>query len=891
MPLSAGTRLGPYEVLASIGAGGMGEVYRARDSKLNREVAIKVLPAAFAHDADRMARFEREAQVLASLNHPNIAQIYGLEESDGVRALVMELAEGPTLAERIGGRAMTLEEALPIAKQIVEGLEYAHEKGIIHRDLKPANVNLSADGNVKVLDFGLAKALEAPVQAAGNPSVSTTLTMEGTRAGVILGTAAYMSPEQARGALVDKRADIWSFGVVLYEMLMGKQPFAGATVSDTLAAVLNTELDLAQVSVQAQKLLRRCLDKDPKRRLRDIGEAKILLEEAPPETISTPKTGYWWKVAAGTSILIATIALCVAWRTTRSVSRPLVRLSVELPEFAFTPVETASGASVALSPDGRRIVYTGRGADGTLTLYTRTLDQEHAGPLAGTEGAYGPFFSPDGQAIGFFASGKLKKTSVERGGAVALCDASAGVGGSWGEDGNIIAGLNGPDGILSRIPSGGGTARPVTQLLPERGELGASWPQILAGAQSVLFTVLPTVGSFEEATIMAQSLRTGERKALMHGGYYGRYVPSGHLLYVHQGTLYVAPMDAKRMELTGPAAPVIEEVVSDPGTTGSAQVNFSGNGTLVYLPGKPPRQMLAWLDRTGQTLPLRATAAEHSGLVRLSPDGKRLAMGVVEGGNANIWVYEREQDAMTRLTFTPGYEVNPVWSPDSKHIVFTSSRQGAANLYWMRADGAGQAVRLTESKNDQYPYSFSPEGKQLAFVEIDPKTGFDLWTLPLTAFESDHPKPGKPEPFLVTPFKENLPMISPDGRWLAYHSNESGRDEVYVRPFPGPGGKWQISTGGGDTPNWSKKAPELFYRGGEGMMVASYIANGEAFVASKPRLWVEKKDLGQAFDLAPDGKRFVVLLSEASEQKGPQHVTFLLNFFDELRRRAPAGGK
>jgi hypothetical protein len=495
--------------------------------KLKRNVALKVLPDSFASDPERMARFHREAEVLASLNHPNIAQIYGVEEC----ALVMELVEGPTLAERIGGRAMPLEEALPIAKQISEGLEYAHEKGIIHRDLKPANVKLTSDGNVKVLDFGLAKALEGPAPAAGNASISPTFTMEDTRAGVILGTAAYMAPEQARGAVVDKRADIWSFGVVLYEMLTGKQPFAGATVSDTVAAVLTKEPDLTRVPAQAQKLLRRCLDKTPKRRLRDIGEAMWLIEGA-QEAGPAPRSGYWWKIAAGTLVAALVIGLALLWRATRPVSQPLTRLSVDLPEFALTP-ETSPGASVVLSPNGRRIVYTGRGTDGAFRLYARTLDEAEAARLAGTEGAYGPFFSPDGQAVGFFAGGKLKEISVERGGVVVLCDASVGVGGSWGEDGNIIAALNTSSSVLSRIPSGGGTVQPVTELKPR--EYGHVWPQVLPGAQVMLFTATQENGVYEEATIEVQSLRTGERKTLVRGGYYGHYVPSGHLLYCTRG--------------------------------------------------------------------------------------------------------------------------------------------------------------------------------------------------------------------------------------------------------------------------------------------------------------------------------------------------------------------
>jgi Tol biopolymer transport system component len=650
--------------------------------------------------------------------------------------------------------------------------------------------------------------------------------------------------------------------------------------------VLKTEPDFTQVPAQARKLLRRCLDKDPKRRLRDIGEAKILLEEAPAEAASAPKSSFWWKIAAGALAVIAAIALWLALRAPRPVSQPLTRLSVELPEFAVPP-EGRPGASAILSPDGRRIVYTGRGTDGTFRLYRRTLDQEQAAPLEGTEDAYGPFFSPDGQAVGFFAGGKLKKISVDRGGVAVLCDAPLGVGGSWGEDGNIIAAPSYAT-ILSRIPSNGGSVQPVTELNPERKEYLHAWPQVLPGAQAVLFTSMPIAGSLEEATIEAQWLRTGERKTLLRGGYYGRYVPSGHLLYVHQGTLYAAPMDINRLQLNGPTTPVVEEVFSN-STWGFAHADFSPSGTMVYVRGKAARQMLAWLDSRGQSRPLRATAAEYTGNVRFSPDGKRLAVSVVEGGNSNLWVYEWERDTMTRLTFAAGYDAYPVWSPDGEHIVFSSNRGGVDNLYWMRADGAGEAVRLTESKNIQVAQSFSPDGKRLAFAEIDPHTGYDIWTLPVGEVESDHPKPGKAEPFLVTPFSEQGPTISPDGRWLAYQSNESGRYEVYVRPFPGPGGKWQISTGYGSSPVWSRKGPELFYRSGEGMVVASYTAGGEAFLAGKPRLWAAQKGLGGEFDLAPDGKRFAVVQAEASEQKGPQHVMLLQNFFDELRRRAPAG--
>jgi len=873
----------------------MGEVYRARDTKLGRDVAIKVLPEAFAHDAERMARFEREAQVLASLNHPNIAAIYGLEESSDVRSLVMELVEGPTLEDRIAQGPVPLDEALALVKPIAEGLEYAHEKGVIHRDLKPANIKIASDGTVKLLDFGLAKAVEEPV-VAGNPSISPTLTIRGTSAGVILGTAAYMAPEQARGAVVDKRADIWAFGVVLYEMLTAKQPFVGSTVSDTLAGVLKTDPDLAVIPASVRRLVRRCVEKDAKRRLRDIGDARLAIEELlagrtdGDETPQpSPKRAILWKAVAGILAVVLLSVGALFWRTTRPVSQPLVRLDVQLgPEFELS---TVFSANAILSPDGTRVVYTGRGTDGKLRLYTRLLAQEHAVPLAGTEDASGPFLSPDGQSIAFFAGGKLKKASVQGGGTVVLCDAQSDRGGSWGDDGNIVAALT-ISGPLFRVSPSGGTPQALTSLRQENSELTHRYPQVLPGSQAVLFTAHTLTGvGYERATIELQSLRTGERKTLVRDSYFGRYVPSGHLLYIHQGGLYAAPMDVARQELTGPAAPVLEDVASTP-QYGFAQLDVARNGTLVYVKGRGPSQTLVWLDSTGRTQPLRTVAADYGSPLsplKFSPDGKRLAVTVTQDGNTEVWVYDLERDVMTRLTFTPGFSGWPVWAPDGKHIVVTSSRNNAMpNLYWVRADGTGEAVRLTESKYRQNPVSFSPDGRRLAFTEINPQTKVDIWTLPLEEVESDHPKAGKPEPFLQTSFNEAVPKISPDGRWLAYVSDESGAGEIYVRPFPGPGGKWQVSAGGGRSPVWSKKAPELLYQNPQGMMAVSYTVKDGAFAASKPRLWVEKKDLGLGFDLAPDGKRFAVVQAE-TEPKGTAQVTFLLNFFDELRRRAPAG--
>ena len=890
MPLSAGSRLGCYEILAPIGSGGMGEVYRARDSKLNRDVAIKVLPT-FANDPDRMARFEREAQVLASLNHPHIAAIYGLQESDGMRALVMELVEGPTLDDHIGGHAMALEEALPIAKQIAEALEYAHEKGIIHRDLKPANVKLTTDGHVKVLDFGLAKALEAPAPAAGNPSISPTLTIEGTRAGMILGTAAYMSPEQARGKAVDKRADIWSFGVVLYEMLTGKQPFAGATVSDTLAAVLKTEPDLTQAPVQAQKLLRRCLDKDPKCRLRDIGDVWELLEQPSMAGASQRRSKLPWAVAA--ALAVVSIGLGVAlWRATRQVDRALMRLSVDLGPDAVAGQFTTA----AISPDGTRLVFPLKSSDGKQMLATRLLEETKPALLSGTENGRDPFFSPDGRWIGFFADGKMKKISIQGGAPIALCDAPDARGANWGADSNIIVAPNRVGG-LSRVSAEGGTPQPVTKL---EGGGSHRWPQPLLGNEAVLFTLSFSNVVFGDASIAAVSLKTGEIKILVRDAYFGRYLPTGdstgHLVYIHDGVLFGVPFDPARLELRGTPVPVLEGLAADP-TSGAGQFSFSRTGTLVHRTGKvaAPSWPVSWLDNSGNAKPLIATPGFYLA-PRFSPDGKRLALAQFLGSHQQIFVYDLQRRTMSRVFFKTGTQRSsyPIWSPDGNHIVCWFSSASGFSLGWMRADGAGETQSLLDSKNLLVPYSFFPDGR-LAYFELDPESGWDIWTLPLDLSDPDRPKPGKKDIFLRTASNELNPAVSPDGRWIAYQSDDLGRYEVYVGPFDGQGGKRQISTGGGQLPMWSRNGRELFFENLDNrIMVIDYTATGASFTQQgKPRLWSEQQlhEVGGMlnYDLWSKGKLFAIFpeLRPQSEEKGDVHVAFLLNFFDELRRRAP----
>jgi hypothetical protein len=610
MTIASGTRLGSYEVVAPIGAGGMGEVYQAHDTKLGRDVAIKVLPEAFAHDADRLARFQREAKMLAQLNHTNIATIYGLEHSNDTHYLVMELVPGDTLQQRVKRDGpVPVEEALAIAKQIAEALEAAHEKGIIHRDLKPANVKLTPEGKVKVLDFGLAKAFAGDTSTE-DMNNSPTLSMAATMQGVILGTAAYMSPEQAKGKAVDKRTDIFAFGCVLYELLSGKQAFHGEDVGDILAAVVMKEpaFDALPRNTPAsvRVLLQRCLRKDKRQRLADATSLRIEIEDAiaaPKDSgaqqaapVSTSKLTWAVSAVAAALAIVAVVVVWGWWRATRPVERALARLDVDLgPDVSLGSLR---GADTILSPDGTRLVYVSQGR-----LFTRRLDQPNATELAGTQGAYAPFFSPDGQWVAFFSSGKLQKISVEGGSAITLCASSAGEGGSWGEDGNILAALN-PIGVLSRISSAGGPPTPVNDL--QNGELTHRWPQILPGGKAVLFTASPAA-AFDAANIEVMSLTDHHRKTLVRGGTFGRYLPSGHLVYMNRGTLFAVPFDVNQLEVHGTPAPVLDQVGYS-AAQGSAQFDFSQTGTLIYRSGGAGGGLftVAWLDGAGKMQPMLA---------------------------------------------------------------------------------------------------------------------------------------------------------------------------------------------------------------------------------------------------------------------------------------------
>jgi len=846
--MSPETCIAHYRIGAKIGEGGMGAVYQAADTKLNREVAIKVLPDFFAADLDRLARFQREARVLASMNHPNIAAIYGVEEN----ALVMELVEGPTLAECIARGRMDLDVALPIARQIAEALEYAHEKGVVHRDLKPANIKVTPEGRVKVLDFGLAKAL-ANEPAAGDPVASPTLTMRATMNGTIIGTAAYMSPEQARGQAVDRRADIWAFGVMLHEMLTGRQLFGGPTTSDSLAAVLKAEIDCTAIPEQVRPVLERCLRRNLRQRWHCIGDVAAALEES-PAAVNAPRNALPWILAA-LGFAVAMAAGWLAWRATRPVDRPLTQLNLDLGPEAMTGFNT----TVAVSPDGRRLVFPVRGPDGKQLLAMRLLDQSQTTLLAGTEGGFDPFFSPDGQSIGFFAAGQLKTLPLRGGAPLLLCPAPTARGASWGEAGNIVAALTQLSPLVS-IPSTGGAPQRLTRL--DAGDIGHRWPQVLPGGRAVLFTASSTNTGADDSSIKAISVKTGQVKVLWRGGYYGRYVPPGWLVFVHEGALFGVGFDAERLSLRGTPGPVIQDLAANP-MTGGGQFDFSSGelGTLVYLAGKGAAQNLqvAWLDGSGTMTPLIETPGIYSA-PRVSPDGKKLILLI----GSDVYLHDLERATTTPLTFR-GHALSPIWAPDSRHILLVTVEDGFS-LIWVRSNGSGEPQKLLHSKYNLVGWSFSPDGRRLAYHEFNPDTGGDLWTLPLDLTDPDHPKAGKPELFLRTPAEELAPRFSPDGRWIAYRSNESGRNELYVRPFPpNRGGVWKVSNGDeGRYAIWSQSGHELFYEAADRIMVVDYTVDGDAFVPGKLRVWSQKPLFYAGIsnlDLAPDGKRFAVVIA------------------------------
>ena len=865
MALALGTKLGPYEITAPLGSGGMGEVYRASDTKLKREVALKVLPELFAGDAQRAARFEREAQLLASLNHSHIAHLHGLEEANGIRALVMELVEGLTLAERILQGPIPLEEALPLAKQIAEAQEYAHDRGIIHRDLKPANIKLTPDGQVKVLDFGLAKALEGDV-AEASISTSPTISAAATRAGMLLGTAAYMSPEQAKGRPVDRRADIWAFGCVLFEMLAGKPAFDGETITDTLAAVVRAEPEWPQlpdkIPGSVRELLHRCLLKDPKQRLQAIGEARIVIEKylANPHDEPAPVEGQQknherlLSIIAAIATLAAILLSVLYWR--KAPEEPRVTRSYIKPMANSSLAYGGSGTGgFALSPDGRRLAYVATASEGTL-LWVRPLDSLHAQPLAGTEGAATPFWSPDSRSIGFFAGGKLKKIEASGGPPLTLCDATTGRGGTWNQEGVILFTPTVASPIL-RVSAVGGTATPVTALDTSKNESSHRWPYFLPDGRHFLYVAGSSFTPKESPTnaILVGSLDSKESKVLFHAHANAIYA-SGHVLFLRQNTLMAQPFDTKRLDLTGEAFPIADPVQED---EGRFHVTFSTseNGVLTFVEGvSGADRQLIWVDRSGKKLG-EVQGADAYGDPQISPDGKKVSFTLGSSGS-DIWIYDIARGVKTRLTFaSASAQANQggIWSPDGRQITYSCAHPGKFGLCVRPSDGSGnEEIILAETEHPRYPNDWSPDGKVLAYYEA--RLGvLGIWMLPLSG---EH----KPFPFLQSPFNQFGARFSPDGKWLAYTSAESGRLEVYVAPFPGPGGKWQVSTGGGTWPRWRRDSKEIFYLSPDNKVMAAEVkGNGSGFEIGAVRALFETRPYrsgGAAFDMSTDGQRFII---------------------------------
>jgi eukaryotic-like serine/threonine-protein kinase len=882
MPLSAGTRLGPYETVSALGTGGMGEVYRARDTKLGRDVALKILPDTFATDPERLARFQREAQVLASLNHPHIGAIYGFEESNGIRALVLELVEGPTLADRIAQGAIPLDEALPIARQIAEALEAAHEQGIIHRDLKPTNIKLRPDGVVKVLDFGLAKLAE-PTAASGaaglsqSPTITTPAMMTGV--GMILGTAAYMSPEQAKGRPADKRSDVWAFGCVLYEMLTQKRAFAGEDVSDTLASVLRDEPNWSALPTETTHLmgvLQRCLEKDVKRRLRDMADVELLLE-APPEsdvvTHGTPSKGAAWIWATAVLSLIAggMIAALLLSSRSRTVPPHVARFEVTTSQQdLFTT--NSPGANVAISPDASRIVYTSGG--GPFHLVVRQLDHLGTKPIAGSEGARDPFFSPDGQQIGFATLDELRRVGVGGGPSVRVCRISgvAFNGATWGPNDSIIfAQFNGG---LFRVSAAGG--EPERLAAPDRakGEMNYVRPSILPGGRAVVYTVALQAG---QTRIVARTLDNDVTTTIVEGGFGARYLPSGHLVYGQGDRLMVVPFDPSTLKATG-APLVLQEGVSTKDSVAVANVATASDGTVVYVSGRgaTATRHLVWVDRRGtHVAQIVAQPLELPRYPRLSPDGRRLALTIGPSAAGQIWVYDLAGSAQPlRLTFQD-HNLFPIWSPDGKRIVFIS-RASSDQIFSIPADGsATEPERVIANQNPAVPRDWSPDGAFILFQEMR-----HLHLLHLTD--------GETRRWLQTSFAESDGRFSPDGRWLAYTSNQTGSEEVWVRPFPGPGAPVRVSPDGGRDPVWSRDGKELFYRNGLKILSARVVPDGTFRVEVPQALFEGGFDPGseRAYDVAPDG-RFVMIENEPNDNTASASIVVVLNWQEELLARTP----
>ena len=875
--LAPGRRVGSYTILASLGAGGMGEVYRARDTKLGREVAIKVLRGPYRSDPDRQARFEREARVLATLNHPHIAAIYGLEEGDGVRALVLELVEGQTLAERLAAGPLPVSETLAIAQQVAEGLEVAHEKGIAHRDLKPANIKVTPAGVVKLLDFGIAKV----VGSGSRTSDEFSPTSQGhTGEGVTLGTAAYMSPEQVRGLPIDRRTDIWAFGCVLFEMFTGRPAFSGPTPSDIASAVLQTDPDWsllpAETSVAVRVTLKWCLKKDARQRLRDIGDVQLALTGAftEVERTSTTETGshattsesapastLWFLVSV--VLLVASITLAGAWfyqRPSRAEGT-VVRFSLLAPEktaFVSGGPGNSGYTGGSISPNGRKLAFAARNESGRVMLWVRVLDTLAAQSLAGTDGAAMPFWSPDSQSIAFFAQGKLKKIDLEGGPARILCDAPSARGGTWGrQDVIVFAGV--AQGPLSRVSAAGGETTAATKQIT--GQQSHRFPFFLPDGKHFLYFVFAP-----ESGVYVASLDSLDSHRLLAADAPAAYA-GGYVLFLRDRTLLAQRFDPVKLQLSGDVIPAAEQVAS--GGPGPG-FSVSDNGVLEYRTGldnSTPTLSLDWVDRAG-TLSQTVGPPGRYQSPDLSPDGKQIAMHRHDGAGGDVWTVELPSGKTSRLTFGGAQEnISPLWSPDGSRIVFASVRNGKWGIYEKSSNGTGAEELLMQSEFVTTPTSWSADGNIVLYNVVDPKTGPDIWALPLTGDR-------QPFPVLQTSFSEVHPQISPNGKLLAYASNETGRSEIYLQTFPPGRGKWQISSGGGQFARWRRDGKELFFLDSlyfGNIVSASINATADKVEFSPPRVLFASRYIyasfnhtgaWNAFAVSPDGQRFLIPRSD-----------------------------
>jgi serine/threonine-protein kinase len=896
MTIATGSLLGHYEILSPLGVGGMGEVWRARDTRLNREVAIKVLPATFALDAERLGRFKREAQVLASLNHPNIAGIYGLEECDGVAALALELVPGPTLADRIAAGPIPIDEALLIARAIAEALEVAHERGIIHRDIKPANIKITEDNSVKVLDFGLAKILN---EESNDIDLSHSPTrIKGTQAGMILGTAAYMSPEQARGKAVDKRADVWAFGCVLFEMLTGKKVFDGDSLTDILADVVKEEPSWESLPPatppQIQRLLRRCLAKDPKQRLRDIGDARLeICESAAGTTLGQTNerdlrasSRNWWGILpwiiAALAILIA--ASVLYFRNPLTDGTPTATKQFSLAQPTEGALDLTFGGSLLFSPDGNHLISSIR-MGGKRQLFDRPLSSAVAHPLDGTQGASDPFFSPDGQWLAFFANGMLKKVSLSGGAAEEICKAQNARGGVW-TSGDSIVFTPDTDAPLYRVSAQGGPVEAISSLDSASRERSHRWPDVLPGGKAILFSIAYEIGNpLDDASIGVLDLSTGKHKTLIKGGAFPRYVPTGYLVYARRSALVAVPFDAQRLEVTGAPVTVLDDVMTT-AVNGRAQYSFSSKGDFAYIQERPNTnaevgQLIEWVDRRGGAQQLINVRHEYSG-PRLSPDGRSLFVEIADPAAA-ICVYDMERGTLSKLTQS-GVSYGPIPSPDGRRLAYQATRDGVTGVMMSNIDGSNEE-RLTSDKRCNFPTSWSPDGKQLLISGTN-ETGYT--DVRLIQVDGDR----KQQPLLQAAFNIGGARFSPDGRWIAYVSDESGRNEVYVRSYPEAGTRIQISADGGTQPVWSRNNRELFFRNGDKTLVVS-VGLSPSIVVGKPQLLFTRAEVDDSsgaayrmaanYDISPDGRHFIMRTHDLDATQVPT-ARVILNWFDELKR-------